>query len=187
MRPTISPISVPNEPGITSLSTAWCWKSCATVQVVPAGSEGELVATSLTNRTHPFIRYRLGDIGRYSAAPCPCGRSFPVLDVISGRADDMIVLADGTRRSPLDILGRLDRFAPVVRHYQLRQSALDRFELWIVPAPAYTARDSKRILEAIEEPMPDVAVTLTIVDAVPRDPSGKLRSFICGIQARPSA
>ncbi len=152
-------------------------------RVMPAGSEGELVVTSLTNRTHPFIRYRLGDIGRYSAARCPCGRSFPVLDMISGRADDMIVLADRTHRSPLDVLGRLDRFAPVVRHYQLHQTAVDRFELWIVPSPAYTAQDGQRILQAIEEPLSRAVVALTIVDAVPRDPSGKLRSFICSIQA----
>ena len=82
-------------------------------QAVPAGEEGELVATVLTNHTHPFIRYRLGDIGRFATTGCRCGRTFPLLEVISGRADDMIELADGTRRTPLTVLGLLDGFAPL--------------------------------------------------------------------------
>jgi len=156
-------------------------------QAVAEGEEGELVATVLTNHTHPFIRYRLGDIGRFATTGCRCGRTFPLLEVISGRADDMIEFADGTRRTPLNVLGRLDSFAPLVRHYQLHQLAVDRFELWIVPSPDYTPEVAGQILRALEDPLQHAAITLRVVDAAPRDPSGKLRSFICAMKARTRA
>lgn len=151
---------------------------------VASGEDGELVVTVLTNRTHPFIRYRLGDIGRISAAPCACGRGFPLLEVISGRADDMIVLADGTQRTPMDVLARLDGFAASLRHYQFHQLATDRFELWVVPAAGYSSEAADRILQSLQARLPHTAVTLKIVAAIPREPSGKLRAFIRHSQAQ---
>jgi phenylacetate-CoA ligase len=39
---------------------------------LPAGSEGEVVVTPLTNRAMPLLRYRTGDRGCWLAGPCPC-------------------------------------------------------------------------------------------------------------------
>ena len=36
---------------------------------------GELVATTLSRRTMPFIRYRVHDVTRFIDAPCPLRRS----------------------------------------------------------------------------------------------------------------
>lgn len=38
--------------------------------------EGEIVITSLVQRTMPFIRYRIGDRGIIRKSECLCGKTF---------------------------------------------------------------------------------------------------------------
>jgi phenylacetate-coenzyme A ligase PaaK-like adenylate-forming protein len=46
------------------------------------------LATGLSNRTFPFIRYDLGDEITMMTEPCPCGSAFARVADISGRRDD---------------------------------------------------------------------------------------------------
>ncbi|MDH3547612.1 MAG: phenylacetate--CoA ligase, partial [Gammaproteobacteria bacterium] len=46
-----------------------------TLQVLPLGTSGELVITTLTKQALPMIRYRTRDITRLSDEPCECGRT----------------------------------------------------------------------------------------------------------------
>ncbi|MDO4552795.1 MAG: phenylacetate--CoA ligase [Bacillota bacterium] len=63
-----------------------------TGEVLPEGQLGELVITTLRKEGAPLIRYRTHDLTRIVPAdqPCPCGRSYPRIDVILGRTDDMV-------------------------------------------------------------------------------------------------
>ncbi|MEW6298656.1 MAG: hypothetical protein AB1671_13045 [Thermodesulfobacteriota bacterium] len=61
------------------------------------GEFGDIVATSLTNRAMPLVRCRIGDRGRLSLEPCPCGLPHPVLRNLEGRATDFFLAADGGR------------------------------------------------------------------------------------------
>lgn len=56
-----------------------------TGQVLPPGTEGELVLTSLHNEALPLIRYRTGDITSLCPDPCICGSPYPRLGPIRGR------------------------------------------------------------------------------------------------------
>ncbi|HEX3027414.1 MAG TPA: phenylacetate--CoA ligase family protein, partial [Clostridia bacterium] len=56
----------------------------------PAGEWGELVITTLKKQAAPLVRYRTHDITRLIDGVCPCGRSYPMIDRIMGRTDDMI-------------------------------------------------------------------------------------------------
>lgn len=61
----------------------------------PSGYK-EIVATSLQNDVMPFIRYRTGDlVDGWIYSPCACGRSFPRLNQIFGRIDDIITDTSG--------------------------------------------------------------------------------------------
>ena len=64
----------------------------ATLQPRPAGSEGELVLTTITKEGFPLIRYRTGDIGSIVDEPCPCGRTMVRMSRIRGRIDDLIIM-----------------------------------------------------------------------------------------------
>lgn len=56
---------------------------------VPDGEEGEIVITTLVKEGAPLIRFRTHDISRIIPGQCNCGRTYPRLDVIKGRSDDM--------------------------------------------------------------------------------------------------
>ena len=61
----------------------------ATGAVLPDGSEGELVFTSLTKEALPIIRYRTRDLTRLLP---PTARSFRRMGKIVGRSDDMLII-----------------------------------------------------------------------------------------------
>jgi phenylacetate-CoA ligase len=54
----------------------------------------ELVLTNFYNFNFPFIRYRVGDLGRITKEPCPCGCSFDRIIDLKGRTRDLIHLKD---------------------------------------------------------------------------------------------
>ncbi|MDO9080360.1 MAG: phenylacetate--CoA ligase, partial [Desulfuromonadales bacterium] len=63
-----------------------------TCEVLPPGSVGELVLTSLTKEAFPMIRYRTRDITRLDYAPCACGRNLVRMQKTMGRSDDMLII-----------------------------------------------------------------------------------------------
>lgn len=57
------------------------------------GQEGELVITNLGRFGYPVIRYRTGDIVKYTIKPCSCGRTFGrIIGGVIGRADEMFTI-----------------------------------------------------------------------------------------------
>ncbi len=60
-----------------------------TGEVLPDGSEGELVFTTLTKEALPVIRYRTRDLTRLLP---PTSRSFRRIGKIVGRSDDMLII-----------------------------------------------------------------------------------------------
>lgn len=59
------------------------------------GVVGEVVGTSFHNLVQPFVRYRTGDLGAWSARPPAAGlEGFPVLEHIEGRLQEFVVCSD---------------------------------------------------------------------------------------------
>ncbi|MCI7131975.1 MAG: phenylacetate--CoA ligase [Lachnospiraceae bacterium] len=56
---------------------------------VPDGEPGEIVITTLVKEGAPLLRFRTHDMSRIIPEPCSCGRSYPRIDMIQGRSDDM--------------------------------------------------------------------------------------------------
>lgn len=65
-------------------------------QPVAPGVEGTVVVTAFRERAMPLVRYRLGDRARFEPGDCACGRTFRRLRLTTGRADDHVVLPDGS-------------------------------------------------------------------------------------------
>lgn len=63
----------------------------------PEGEAGPMIVTDLGMFTMPIIRYATGDIAVADSAPCPCGRTLPLLRNVYGRAVDSVVLPGGKR------------------------------------------------------------------------------------------
>ena len=60
-----------------------------TGEPVPDGEPGEIVITTLVKEGAPLLRFRTHDMSRIIPEPCSCGRSYPRIDIIRGRSDDM--------------------------------------------------------------------------------------------------
>ena len=60
-----------------------------TGEPVPDGEPGEIVITTLVKEGAPLLRFRTHDMSRIIPEPCNCGRSYPRIDIIQGRSDDM--------------------------------------------------------------------------------------------------
>ena len=63
-----------------------------TGEVLPEGSKGELVFTSLDKEGFPLIRYRTRDITILRHEKCSCGRTFIKMQKPMGRSDDMMII-----------------------------------------------------------------------------------------------
>ena len=61
-----------------------------TGEVLPDGKVGELVITTLRKEGAPLIRYRTHDLTRILPGECQCGHSYPRIDTLIGRTDDMV-------------------------------------------------------------------------------------------------
>ena len=60
--------------------------------VLPEGSKGELVFTSITKEAFPLLRYRTRDICVLSRKKCSCGRTLIKMTKPMGRSDDMLII-----------------------------------------------------------------------------------------------
>lgn len=121
-----------------------------TGEPVPAGSEGELVITTLTRWGSPLIRYRTGD--RVRARP---GRELLTLDGgILGRVDEMLTIR-GNNVYPAALEDVIRQFPDVVEfRIEVRdQRAMQHVRVEIEPAPGTDQPDDlcRRIATAIRD------------------------------------
>lgn len=113
----------------------------ATGEVLPRGSEGELVVTTLTKEGMPVLRYRTKDITKIDYEPCACGRTFARMDKPKGRSDDMLKIR-GVNVFPSQIETVLMSFKEIAPHYQLvltRENFADHLEIKVELLEQYSS------------------------------------------------
>ena len=64
-----------------------------TGEVLPEGTQGELVFTSVDKEAFPLIRYRTRDICTLTREKCSCGRTHVRMTKPKGRTDDMLIIS----------------------------------------------------------------------------------------------
>jgi phenylacetate-CoA ligase len=102
-----------------------------TLQVLPPGSVGELVFTTLTKVGLPLVRYRTRDLTRLNYQKCRCGRTLVRMDKCLGRSDDMLIIR-GVNLFPSQVESVLLEISGIKPHYLLiveRSNNLDSLEL----------------------------------------------------------
>jgi len=63
-----------------------------TGEVLPEGTQGEIVFSCITKEAFPILRYRTRDIGVITREPCSCGRTLVKMTKPRGRTDDMLIV-----------------------------------------------------------------------------------------------
>ena len=104
-----------------------------TCEVLPEGSVGELVLTSLSKQAFPMIRYRTRDITRLHYEKCACGRTLARMEKTRGRSDDMLIIK-GVNVFPTQIEEVLFQIEGCEPHYLLivdRVNNIDSLEIQV--------------------------------------------------------
>jgi phenylacetate-CoA ligase len=119
-------------------------------EVLPEGSEGELVLTTLSKQAMPLVRYRTRDITALDPEPCGCGRTVRRIRRIGRRSDDMFIIR-GVNVFPSQVETGLLRVEGTLPHYQIvltREKGLDEMEVQVEVTQAVFS-DKVRALEEL--------------------------------------
>lgn len=105
-----------------------------TGKVLPHGTKGELVFTTLMKEGTPLLRYRTRDVTFLREEPCSCGRTTIRMNRLFGRTDDMLIIR-GVNVFPSQIEHALIEIEGTDPHYLIivdrGESHLDEVELQV--------------------------------------------------------
>ena len=152
-----------------------------TGEVLPDGSDGELVFTSLTKEAFPIIRYRTRDLTRLLPGTA---RSMRRMEKVTGRSDDMLIIR-GVNVFPSQIEEILLKDPRLSPHYVLevtREGPLDAITVLVEGRAGCTDEDyaqaSKDMQHQIKSSIGITArVSVEPTDSIPRS-MGKVQRII---------
>lgn len=100
---------------------------------VAPGEKGEIVYTSLFNFAFPLIRYNIKDIGSPKNEYCSCGIQLPLMKVVEGRSNDLLVFPENIIVSPMRFIEVLGAFNLVqeIEQYKVIQEKTDKVRIII--------------------------------------------------------
>ncbi|MBB6098202.1 phenylacetate-CoA ligase [Deinobacterium chartae] len=171
-----------------------------TGEPLPDGEWGVLVLTSMTREAMPLLRYWTGDITRLIPGENATGRSMRRMDIIRGRADDMLIVR-GVNVYPTQLEAVLVTFPQLSAHYQItlaRAGLLDDVTVAVEVSEGYFKTVGPELLEEgtppagsavdglsrqVQHRIKDtvgvtVAVRLVAPGRLPRSQGGKLRRVV---------
>ncbi len=150
-------------------------------QTLAAGRCGDVICTTLNTRAQPFIRYRVGDVGRLETEACPCGLPFPLMRLEGGKITGFIALPGG-RLCHGAITSHILRGEDGIVAYKTHQHTLNEFEVFLVVDDQFDPGTTERVRQRYRRLFgPRVNVTCRIVENIPPDPSGKRRYVISDV------
>ena len=153
-----------------------------TGDVLPDGSEGELVFTSLSKQAMPVIRYRTRDLTRLLP---PTARSMRRMGKIVGRSDDMLIIR-GVNVFPTQIEELVLKQGRLAGQYQLvvtRPDRLDELEVRCELLPEHAQADAAAVgaelQHLIKSPIGvSASVSVGLPDSIERTLVGKARRVV---------
>lgn len=123
-----------------------------TGEVLPEGSQGEIVFTCIIKEAFPLLRYRTRDIGILTREKCSCGRTLIKMKKPAGRSDDMLIIR-GVNVFPSQIESVLLSLGNTAPYYQIivdRKNNTDTFEIQVEISPEMFS-DTVKSLEQQEK------------------------------------
>jgi phenylacetate-coenzyme A ligase PaaK-like adenylate-forming protein len=134
------------------------------------------LATGLSNRTFPFIRYDLGDEITLLSEPCPCGSAFVRVADISGRHDDDFVY--GSHSVPASAFRHVLGTDPRVVEYQVLQTK-DGADVLVVASTDVEALVPALVAAVQRHGVTAPSIRIHTVPTLQRhQASGKLKRFV---------
>lgn len=135
-----------------------------TEEVLPPGSKGELVFTTVTKEGLPLIRYRTRDVSSLDYEKCGCGRTEVRMSKVTGRTDDMLIIR-GVNVFPTQIESVLLELGETAPHYQLivdRVENLDNLEVLVEMTQGMFSDEVKKLEDVERKIRKEIEATLGI-------------------------
>ncbi len=145
-----------------------------TGEVLPEGSEGELVFTSLTKEAFPVIRYRTRDRTRLLPGTA---RTMRRMAKVTGRTDDMLIIR-GVNVFPSQIEVQVLATAGLSPHYQLtvdNDGTMKTLAVAVERSPDTAASQAADLARALQDKIKGNVGISTSVDVL--EPEGLPRSM----------
>jgi len=144
----------------------------------PTKNYGYVVGTSFHNLLMPLVRYKLSDITKWKIGSCPCGRTFPMIEPIQGKFEDILYGGKGDSISP-SVLTFAFKGVKNINKSQVAQVNSSSWEIRIVPESGLGEIEEKLLFHNIKTMVdPSVNVSIQTVSDIPRTQSGKYRWVI---------
>lgn len=151
-------------------------------KIAPPLGMGEVVVTSLTQFSMPFIRYKNGDQGILGPENCQCGRGMSSLSEIVGRLSDFLVTPQNTIVQ-MHAVGRLLNSKPVIFQYQVYQPDLYNIEVRLVVKEEVSTNFLEEITAKIQEQLgPDMQISIRLLDEISPTREGKHKFVISDVK-----
>ena len=140
------------------------------------GGLGEILVTTLDESPMPFIRYRMGDIGKLASGECSCGRTLQILSELLGRTKEVFKTKDGHMISPgfwcnifMD-----DALARVIKRFQIVYTRSEDIRIIIVRNHNYSPDTEVYLKKLLEKNFDsDTKVDFIYVSDIKPQISGK--------------
>jgi len=158
------------------------------VELLPAGdtidgqSRAEIVGTNFNNSHYPLIRYKTGDhVILSNETHCPCGRVFPIVESIEGRASDYLIGEDGQK---VMIINHIPKGIKGVLGCQFFQRTKHEIEVRVlVNTTVFDSKEQKKLIQNTNEKLGySISVSVKIVSQLERTKAGKVRQVICDVE-----
>lgn len=143
-----------------------------TGEVLPEGSQGEIVFTCISKEAFPLLRYRTRDIGILKREKCSCGRTLIKMMKPAGRSDDMLIIR-GVNVFPSQIESVLLQLGNTAPYYQLivdRVNNTDTLEIQVEISPEMfsdtvkSLEDQEKIIKSAVESTLGIAAKIRLVE-----------------------
>ena len=142
---------------------------------VEEGELGWIVGTSLHNLGMPFLRYKTGDVTRLRMRRCSCGRTFPIMDDVTTKAEDIIVTQDGRFISP-SVLTHPFKPLQGIAMSQIIQEDRENITVKIVRSSGFRSEQEAALMHGLQERLGDgMRVRVEYVDDIPRGANAKFK------------
>jgi phenylacetate-CoA ligase len=144
--------------------------------ILPYKVEGEILITDLYNKAMPFIRYKVGDLGKLSVEDDKV-----YLEKLIGRTNDTILLSNGKISPGLTfyyISRSLLESTGIIKEFIIRQTEIDTFVFDIIMDRNFKKTEIKSLEQSLEQHLkPNLTLIINRVDKIKRPVSGKIKHF----------
>jgi len=160
------------------------WGDSVIVEILKAGEsvsfseEGDIPVSPLTNFVNPFIRYNLHDVGIRVEETCSCDNNYPLMEIIQGRANDLIYLPDGSI-VPVLRINPIIATEPGTKQFQVIQEKTDYIRIKIIKGKNFDSdKTINQITSKLGKVLGEIIINVEVIDEIPKQSTGKLKSFI---------